>query len=409
MTSLTKTLTRWWRGEAGTSLPRVPQTPEAKASKAGGLIALHGTGQPRWTPRNYEALAKEGFSGNAVGYRAVRMIAEAAASVPWLVYDGVHEQTEHPMLDLLRRPNPGHSGRALFETFYGHLQVSGNAYLEACTIDGELRELHVLRPDRMRVVPGPSGWPEGYEYSNAGRSVRFHQDGDNPLPPILHMRLFNPGDDYYGLSPLEPGARAVDIHNAAGAWNKALLDNGARPSGALIYQGGGDGGDSLTEDQFARLKAELEGAYQGTANAGRPMVLEGGLDWKPLSHSPKDMDYIEARHVAAREIALAFGVPPMLLGIPGDNTYANYAEANRNFWRQTVLPLVARTAEELSNWLAPVYGSSLRLDFDTDQVNAMFADREALWARLNAADFLTADEKRAVVGYGPLSDGGDSV
>ena len=73
------------------------------------------------------------------------------------------------------------------------------------------------------------------------------------------------------------------------------------------------------------------------------MLLEGGLDWKPLSLSPKDMDFIEAKHAAAREIALAFGVPPLLLGMPGDNTYRNYAEANRAFWRQTVLPLVART------------------------------------------------------------------
>jgi HK97 family phage portal protein len=98
----------------------------------------------------------------------------------------------------------------------------------------------------------------------------------------------------------------------------------------------------LSEDQFERLKRELEDSYQGKANAGRPLVLEGGLDWKPMSLSPKDMEHIEAKHVAAREIALAFGVPPMLLGIPGDNTYANYAEANRTFWRQTVLPLVGR-------------------------------------------------------------------
>ena len=89
-------------------------------------------------------------------------------------------------------------------------------------------------------------------------------------------------------------------------------------------------------------------------NAGRPMVLEGGLDWKAIAMSPKDMDFIELlKNVAAREIALAFGVPPMLLGIPGDNTYANYAEANRSLWRQTVVPLVNRVAAALEHWLQP--------------------------------------------------------
>ena len=395
MTTMTEKLTRWLRGGADDAVR------EVKASRTGGLIALHSAGRPRWTPRNYEALAREGFAGNAIGYRSVRMIAEAAASVPWLLFDGASELDAHPLRDILSRPNPGQSGRAMMEAFYAHLQVSGNGYLEACLVDGELRELHVLRPDRMKVVPGREGWPEGYEYTAGGKTVRFTQDGDGPVPPVLHARLFNPVDDHYGMSPFEASAKAVDIHNAAGAWNKALLDNGARPSGALIFRGE-PGADNLSEDQFARLKAELEGAYQGAANAGRPMVLEGGLEWKPLSHSPKDMDHIEAKHVAAREIALTFGVPPMLLGIPGDNTFANYAEANRTFWRQTVMPLVARTAEDLTNWLSPAYEENLRLDYDTDQVEALSADRDSLWSRVNKAEFLTANEKRAAVGYGPL-------
>ncbi len=157
-------------------------------------------------------------------------------------------------------------------------------------------------------------------------------------------RLFHPLDDHYGLSPIEAAARAVEIHNAGGGWTKALLDNAARPSGALIYKGP-DGAPGLSEEQFARLKRELEDAYQGATNAGRPMVLEGGLDWRAMSYTPADMDFTGLRNAAAREIALAFGVPPMLLGIPGDNTYSNYREANLALWRQTILPLVARTAQ----------------------------------------------------------------
>ena len=130
------------------------------------------------------------------------------------------------------------------------------------------------------------------------------------------------------------------------------------------------------------------------------------LDWKPMSLSPRDMDFLEAKHAAAREIALAFGVPPMLLAIPGDNTYANYQEANRAFWRQSVLPLAARIACALTNWLAPAFGDGLVLAADTDRVEALSSDRAALWERVSNAPFLTVNEKRLATGYGAV-DGGD--
>lgn len=147
--------------------------------------------------------------------------------------------------------------------------------------------------------------------------MRFDQNA--ALPPILHLTFFNPLDDHYGQSPLEAAAIAVDTHNAVACWNKALLDNAARPSGALVYAGA-DGG-VLSPVQYERLKKEFTDFYQGANNAGRPLVLDGGLDWRPISLSPRDMDFLEAKHASACEIALAFGVPPMLLGIPGDNTY----------------------------------------------------------------------------------------
>jgi HK97 family phage portal protein len=245
--------------------------------------------------------------------------------------------------------------------------------------------------------------------------VRFVDDVVEGVRPILHLKLFHPINDHYGMSPIEAAATAIDIHNTASGWNKALLDNSARPSGALVYAASNG---QMTEDQFTRLKSELETNFQGARQAGRPLLLEGGLDWKPLSLTPKDMDFIEAKNVAAREIALAIGVPPMLLGIPGDNTYSNYQEAQRAFWRQTVLPLVNRTARALSSWLSPAFETSparggrlteresssantrLELKPDLDQIEALAPERDALWKRLEAASFLTDDEKRAAAGYG---------
>ncbi|AWM87771.1 phage portal protein [Microvirga sp. 17 mud 1-3] len=375
-------LTRWFR------------PPDAKASRAPSSVAFYVAGQAVWTPRDYAALAREGFQKNAVVHRAVRLVAEAAASLPLVLKRRGAELTEHPLLDLLAHPNGRDGGQGFLETVFGHLLVSGNAYVEAVSVDGAPRELHALRPDRMRVVPGQDGWAAAYDYTVGGQTIRFAQ-GAEPVRPILHLTLFHPSDDHYGLSPMEAAATALDIHNAAGAWNKALLDNAARPSGALVA-----GGDLLTDVQFARLKEELEANYQGAANAGRPLLLEGGLQWTPLSLTPKDMDFVEAKAAAAREIALAFGVPPLLLGLPGDNTHANYAEANRAFYRQTVIPLVKRTAQALAHWLAPAYGELLHLEPDLDAIEALSGERESLWRRVSAATFLSEDEKREAVGYG---------
>jgi HK97 family phage portal protein len=145
----------------------------------------------------------------------------------------------------------------------------------------------------------------------------------------------------------------------------------------------------------------LEEGYSGAHRAGRPLLLEGGLDWKAMGYSPRDMDFMQAKNGASRDIALAFGVPPMLLGIPGDNTYSNYREANRAFWRQTILPLLGRTCDAMSHWFSGHLGEELRIDFDADRIEGLALEREALWKRIGNADFLEEDEKRRAVGYGP--------
>ncbi|MEA3036010.1 MAG: hypothetical protein QOH04_1775, partial [Sphingomonadales bacterium] len=305
---------------------------------------------------------------------------------------------QHPLLDLLARPNPRQDGAAFLEAVTSHLLIAGNSYIEAVAAGSrkrnDVRELYALRPDRMKVVPGPDGWPEAYEYTVSGRTVRFAQEG--PLPPVLHLSLFHPLDDHYGLAPLEAAAVAVDTHNAAAKWNKALLDNAARPSGALVYAGPDDA--VLSDEQFQRLKRELDDTYAGATNAGRPLLLDGGLRWEAMSLSPADMDFVGLKAAAAREIALAFGVPPMLLGLPGDATYANYREANRALWRLTILPLGDKIAGALAAALA-AWWPGLTLQLDVDQVTALAEDRQMLWSQVSAADFLTRNEKREMLGF----------
>ena len=383
----------WLRSAAGTSAARPP---ERKASAAGAAVAWATTARAAWSPRDATSLARNGFGRNVIGFRCVRMVAEAAAAAPLILSDGVRRLETHPVARLLERPNPGQARAPFLESVYGHLLLSGDAFVEAAgaLASGLPAELYALRPDRMRLIPGADGWPEAYEYAVAGKKVRFETTPESQ--PILHLKTFHPLDDHYGMSPMEAAASAVDIHNAAGSWSKALLDNAARPSGAIVYRAA-DGG-TMSESQYQRLVEELEENHVGARNAGRPMLLEGGLDWKPMGFSPSDMEFLQTKTAAARDIAIAFGVPPMLLGIPGDATYANYQEANRAFYRQTVLPLASKVAAGLSAWLSAMTGEALTLSPDMDALPALAPEREALWRRVAEADFLSEDEKRTLLG-----------
>ncbi|WGI20842.1 phage portal protein [Amylibacter sp. IMCC11727] len=371
--------------------------PEEKASATGPVIAFHGAGRPAWSARDVSSLTRSGFLANPVGFRCVKMIAEAAAAVPLVLQNAEKRYDTHPMLALLAQPNPLQSRADLMESFFGQFLLSGDGYLEAAGVRsvGGPEELYVLRSDRMKVVPGTDGWPIAYEYSVGARKVRFDMQGD--LAPICHVRSFHPQDDHYGLSPIQAAATSLDVHNAACRWSKALLDNAARPSGAIVYKGV-DGQGTLQSDQYNRLVDEIEANHQGARNAGRPMLLEGGLDWKPMGFSPSDMEFQKTKESAAREVALAFGVPPMLLGLPGDATYANYAEANRAFYRLTVLPLVEKLAAALTGWLPDHFDEQLTLTADLDGIPALAIEREAQWRRVAQADFLSDREKRRLLG-----------
>ena len=217
-------------------------------------------------PRDTVSLARNGYECNVIGFRSVRMVAEAAAAIPLVLSEAETRMTAHPVLRLLARPNPAQDGRSFLESLYGHLQLAGNAYVEAASPDGLglARELHVLRPDRISVVPGTDGWPEAYDYAVGRKTHRF--DNSAEWKPILHLKAFHPLDDHYGMSPLAAAAASVDVHNAAARWSKALLDNAARPSGAIVFKGA-DGG-SLTEEQYRRLLTEIEDNHQAPATPG---------------------------------------------------------------------------------------------------------------------------------------------
>ena len=333
-------------------------------------------------PRSYEQQVREGYLHNAIAQRAVRLVAEGVASAPLTASD-------ESALAMVKATS---GGQELLETVAVHLLLHGNAYVEMLPgPDGNPCEMYALRPERVSIEADARGWPVAFVYRAGDAATRMHADS------VIHIRNMHPLDDHYGLGCLGAASGAVAIHNAAAKWNKALLDNAARPSGALMYEPGE--GSVLSGEQRDQLKEELAAGFQGSGNAGRPMLLEGGLKWQAMSMTPAEMDFVGLKEGAAREIALAFGVPPVLLGLPGDATYSNYREANRALWNQAILPLAGKILGALAQGLRP-YFDKLTLGVDLDAIPALSEDRERLWAQVSTADFLAPEEKRALLGLG---------
>ena len=334
----------------------------------------------------YQRAIAEGFLANPIAQRSVRLLAEGIGQAPLTCSD--------PRLAALVTATS--AGQSLIETLAANLLLHGNGYVQILKDADRIPfELFALRPDRVRVVLDANGWPCAYDYSVTGDSTRLAIEDEDGWPGMIAIRAMHPLNDHSGAGALEAAWQAVLIHNAATHWNRALLENAARPSGALVYETGD--GATLAHEQFERLKRELDLAFSGAANAGRPMLLDGGLKWQSMALTPADMDFATLKSAAARDIALAFGVPPMLLGLPGDNTYANYREASRALWRLTLLPLAEKIFAALREGLAPWFpGATLGIDLDRGP--ALSEDRERLWSQVSDADFLSRAEKRQMLG-----------
>ena len=364
----------WWFGRKAVepAHPLVPTWLSGEAEMAGFV-------------RGYQGQLDEVYRRNPVGLRAVRLVSGLIGGLPLFTEDG-----EDIAQQLIR-------AGGLMERAAAALLLHGNAYIRLAT-DGHDRpaELHLLRPERVSIVSGASGWPSAYLYRVGGEVTRIARQDELGRCRVAHLKMLNPGDDHYGLGCLEAAVGPASVHNRASRWNKALLDNAARPSGALVYEP--SDGSSLSAEQFDRLRQELGEQFSGSANAGRPLLLDGGLKWQALGLSPADMDFVAVKEGAARDIALAFGVPPVLVGLPGDATYANAREAGRALYRQTILPMAEAMLHELGamlgGWMGPV-----KIGIDTDRISELAEDRAKLWESVGAAQFLSRAEKREQLGF----------
>ena len=383
-----------------------------KASRTQVQLARTGQGGAVWPERRYDVYAKETYLKQVVAYRCICMIARAVGAVPWAVVrtddEGKNPQPlpKHPLTTVFKRPNPTEGLPAIMEALTSFLVMAGNAFLERMAPDtgpnrGIPREFWVLRPDRMKViVDDKTGALMAYEYSVGGEApTRFEVDPVTLQADLLHLKNFHPTNDWWGASPTEATAREIDIANQSAEWNKALMDNEGRPGMVIFTE------DDIGDDQLEEIEKKYA-KHTGSKNAGRNLIISGSKgSAHPYALSPKELDFVEGGREMARKICLGYGVPPMLLGIPGDNTYSNYAEARLSFWEDTVTWYLDYYKGEFTNWLIRPNEANVEVDYSLENIPALGPKRTAQWDRAEKANFLTINEKRELAGYDKVPDG----
>ena len=377
--------------------------------KNSNMMGYFGVGTEEAKTYKYQDLAKEGYLKNAIVYRCVNEISKGASAVPFMIKAGDQIIEQHPLIDLLNRPNPLQSYSEFFNSLFGYVLLSGNAYILKVGSDlGKPKELHQLRPDRINIKGSGNPIPEKYEYVIGGRIQNTYEvDQENGFSEVKHVKLWNPLDDYYGLSPMSAAAVEVDQFNMASKHNVNLLQNGARPSGAVIFKPQDDSGFAvnLSESQRQQLLTDLNNRFSGAGNAGRPMLLEGDFDWKEMGLSPKDMDFHALKNMATTDIALCFGVPSQLVGVPDSQTYSNVAEARLALYEETIIPHLRKLASDLNEWLVPMFDDRLTLEFDIDSIPALAERKKKTYENVTSAvreGIMTRNEAREVIGLEPI-------
>lgn len=387
---------------------------DTKVDPTGNALVAFVKGQVVRMGDTYVACSREGYNKNAIVKSVVTKIAKCLAHTKVKLQRhrpedgkwedlGSDEDDEHPLMMLMNKPNPSQSGFKFWGDLMHQYLLSGGCFMTGNgPNDSPPTELWYMRPDRMEIVPGENNIPKEYIFNCNSQMVHFPVKATTGESPVFEMRMFNPLDDWKLSSPLKSAALQIDQYNYAAEWNMANLQAGGRPQGGFKYTPGSDEMPFLDRNTRKKLERDIDQRLMGPKNARRPLVMDGGIEWQDFSMSAVEMDWLEGARDAARTICLVYGVPPQLLGIPGDNTFANYSEARLSFYEETVIPLLQELLDALNGWLVPKFGDDLRLAIDMESIAALFPQRQELFTLVEAANFMTLNEKRKIVGMEPL-------
>lgn len=336
---------------------------KSKASASFALIhdTYDSVGLAPDNQESFERLLKKFSASSTWVYVCVMRIAQAAAQLPFQII--VRKKENKPgaietdgvggLRDLLEHPNPYQCRFDFIESIFVSLELTGNCYIEKAEITrGKPKELYVLNPAQMSVVPDKKKLVKGYILNVNGKALEYKAD------EIIHIKYAHSSSMHYGMSPLTAARVAINIDQGALRWNSNFMDHGGWPAGSIETD------NDVDDKTLRRMKNELRTVVQqGKRQAGRVMLLTGGMKYKAIAVTPKDMDWLNARRFSRDELLAIYNVPFSIAGLTStEQTTARSAgirEQIRNFYQLNVFPKMnGKVLGALNRELVPAFSKT---------------------------------------------------
>jgi len=348
---------------------------KAKDNLMPGLLFPNQNFNPVWKDWNTGTAIREGFKASVYVYAGIYRIMKSAASVPWVVKEPSKDEESkeeydvvkgHPLTLLMQKPNPFMSGQDLVERITSHLYLGGNAILYKNKIRREgqdiTAELWPIMPDTIEPIPDKVNFIKSYKYVSGGITKEI--DPAN----IIHIMFIDPGNLYWGMSPLQAAGRIIDTDVEATKWNKVALQNRAVTDGVFSFD------HYITKEQWTAAREMVREQHQGSDTARMPWVLGSGAKWNQMSLSPIDMDFIEGKKMNREDICAILNMPPPMVSIYENATLANIETARKIMWMDTIVPYLDDLKSVFALSLVPEFGEDILFEYDTSNVQALQED-----------------------------------
>jgi HK97 family phage portal protein len=332
-------------------------------------------------------------------FACVSRISSAIAETKWRLYsqDNRNERTEildHPILDLFDFVNEFHTGLEMMEQTQTFIDLLGEAFwLVLKDQAGQPAEIWVLNPNKIKVVPDKKMYIKGYVYKNGNDEIPLN------IADVVHIKLPNPKNPFRGQSPLGSVNADIEAEKHSSSYNRTFFQNSAEPSGVIQFEG------TLTDSQYERLRYQWNKQYQGSSNAHKVAILEGGASWQGNMVTHRDMQFRDLRIMNRDVIMGVYGMPKHILGIAEDVNRANAEASEYTFARWVLKPRLERIKAKLNEQFIPMYSQeNLILDYDTP-IPDDIARNLAVADQGFKAGYITRNEARHKIGLEPTEDG----
>jgi HK97 family phage portal protein len=394
-----------------------------KHQEKGQSVGVFSSGGKKasWFDINDHEVISNGYNTNPYVYAVVNRLAMLMATIPirvqkvvsvqkyakykamdWGVKldhlaikeEALEDMPEHPIQELLDRPNDQDGGFEFRYNFFINKLVTGNAFLEAIkpTRTRPPVELWNLPPLGVTLNESNNFYDKILEaYFNWGVTSKTI-----PKELLMHSRYYNPAGSVYGLSPLSAARRAVQSINDGDEWNASLLQNGAKPEFIIIVA------DGTSDEQKTKLKEKWKKEYSGPHKVSSdPIIMEEGfMKLDQLGYTVKDMDWANSQLTNMRKVYDVYGVNSEVFNDPGNKTMSNKKEGMRSLYVDRMLPEVDSFRDELQRWLVPMFGEEgIVLDLDLAGIDALNDEKDKVAERMAKSEWLTMNEKRQEMGY----------